>query len=418
MKTKRQIIVAAALSLIGTSATAQTDLTLLLKDGSELTGYISEQRPGDNLSITTERAVIYRRPQEVRSYIDHAIKAHDLSPQWQAWAKENGFITSDDDSFILTDIIYDYHTISNVRILEKGAKLRYIELGPNSYFVNIDSIVSITAPRRDPMMLSGINRQYQLKNGQTVTGQYVGEIPGKTLSLLTDKGYIEAVTTTDVVKDMRVKLNPNQSFIEQSDLIDIVTLNDGTRQRGVIFERNYEPQGSNKPSYLLMQCPDEQIVSINLNDISNYSKDPNPLYSPLTDIKLDSGQIAVNRMIIDKTTVAEENGIFEIKPDSTTATIAYTPVITIEMNAGKEIASTIKLLKAKKHKEEGKKKSETHYGFTFENIVKDAIIPKKASESVNGTTRLEYDLTVRGPGLYVLFDPTTSDCIFFYLTNE
>lgn len=32
---------------------------ILLKNGSELEGYISQQRPGNSFTFTTERAVIY-----------------------------------------------------------------------------------------------------------------------------------------------------------------------------------------------------------------------------------------------------------------------------------------------------------------------------------------------------------------------
>ena len=52
--------------------------------------------------------------------------------------------------------------------------------------------------------------------------------------------------------------------------------------------------------------------------------------------------------------------------------------------------------------EKGKRrKKETCYGFTFEDIVKTNIKPIKVETSVNATTRFEYK--IREEGLYVIY---------------
>ena len=63
---------------------------LLLKNGSELEGYISVQRPGENFTFTTERAVIYLLNKDLKeSIVDHEVNIKQLSPEWIKWAENN-----------------------------------------------------------------------------------------------------------------------------------------------------------------------------------------------------------------------------------------------------------------------------------------------------------------------------------------
>ena len=75
---------------------------LVLKNGSELEGYISKQRPGSNFTFVAEKAVIYMPGTEVKNIFDNEIKIKDLSPAWIKWAEKNDAFQGIGDDRVLT----------------------------------------------------------------------------------------------------------------------------------------------------------------------------------------------------------------------------------------------------------------------------------------------------------------------------
>ena len=71
-------------------------------------------------------------------------------------------------------------------------------------------------------MINGLNRMYMLKDGTSIEGQYVEEIPGKTVSVVDAAGYVNVINTNDILKFTVEKVNPQQNIIAQSPLIDIL----------------------------------------------------------------------------------------------------------------------------------------------------------------------------------------------------
>lgn len=401
------------------TASAQDNLTVVLKDGTELTGYISRQRPGENFTFTTSRATVLLPHNDVKSIIDSDVRVSSLSPEWREWADKNDAYDGMGDSRTLTlsDIITTNGSINRVRILEKGAKVRYLELTPNSFSLPWDTIEVVKADKRPKLMLSGVNRRYKLASGMEYEGQYVEEVPGQTMSLLRDNGVVEVFNTEDVMKDNRFKINPNQTLLEQSDLIDIVQLKNGGTHRGVIFERNYSDSDEITNDYLLIQLENGSTMSINLADIVEYRKEKNPQYRPLTDIVLADNQAAINRNVIRWQPTKEVSGIVTVDTDSLSLNI--TPgshqVITAEFHMDNAKAQQLKLIRIRKYQD---KKAKSHYyGFTFEDMVKNAILPKSVETSVNGISKIEYTIPTGATGIYGVYDPLTNKIVIFKIAT-
>ena len=300
------------------TASAQDNLTVVLKDGTELTGFISRQRPGENFTFSTSKAVVLLPNKDVKSIVDNEVKFTSLSPEWQKWAEDNDAYdgVGNNRTLLLSDIITNKGAINRVRVLEKGAKVRYLELSPNTYSLSWDTIEVVRAEKRPKLLLSGINRRYKLASGMEYEGQYVEEVPGETMSLLRDNGVIEVFNTEEVMKDNRFKINPNQTLLEQSDLIDIVQMKNGSSHRGVIFERNYSESDEITNDYLLIQLDNGTTMSLNLADIVEYRKEKNPSYKPVTDIELADGEASINRNIGTLISTKEISGIVTVDIDS------------------------------------------------------------------------------------------------------
>lgn len=415
MKVSKLFVLLATMLAGTTAVTAQDNLTVVLKDGTELTGYISRQRPGENFTFSTSRATVILPSSEVKSFVDSDVKISDLSPEWKEWAEEADAFSGlgNNRTLLLTDIITRYGSINRVRILEKGAKVRYLEMSPNSYSLNWDTIAAVKAEKRPKLMLSGVNRRYKLASGMEYEGQYIEEVPGETMSLLRDNGVIEVFKTEDVMKDNRFKINPNQSLLEQSDLIDIVQLKNGGSYRGIIFERNYSDSDEITNDYLLIQLENGSTMSINLADVVEYRKERNPQYRPLTDIELDSEQAAVNRNVVTPCPTEEISGIVTVDTDSLNVTIAHhiPQVIEAEYPIDNAKAQQLKLIKVRKYYD--KKAKSNYYGFTYEDMVKNAILPASVVTSVNGISKVEFKITNGATGIFAIYDPQTGKVVLF-----
>ena len=399
-------------------ASAQDNLTVVLKDGTELTGFISSQRPGENFTFSTSKAVVMLPSKNVKSIVDNDVNISALSPEWQKWAEENEAYKNTDNNrtLLLSDIIADNGTISQVRILEKGAKVRYLELSTNIYPLSWDTIKVVKAEKRPKLLLSGINRRYKLASGMEYEGQYIEEVPGKTMSLLRDNGVIEVFNTEEVLKDNRIKINPNQSLLEQSDLIDIVQMKNGTNHKGVIFERNYSDSNDTKNDYLLIQLENGTTMSLNLAAIVEYRKEKNPNYVPVTDIELTEDEAAINRNIGTLIPTEEVSGIVTVNTDSLNITVpSNTTNITAEFNMSYTKAQQLKLIRVRKYQD--KKGKKTYYGFTYEEMVKNAIIPQAVETSVNGVSKLKYTLP-NSNGVYGIYDSATNRIIIFRISDQ
>ena len=394
---------------------AQDIQKVILKDGSELVGYISRQRPGENLTFTTQSATIMTNTEKVRSIVDHQVNAKDLSKEWKQWAEKNSALmgTGDNAHLTLSDIVMSNGTVNHVRIRERGSKVKYLELRPNNYSLSWDTITMIKAEPRPKLQLSGINRKYKLRSGMEYQGQYVEEIPGKTLSLYQDDGVTLVFNRDEVLKDNRYKINPNQTLFEQSGLIDIVQLKNGKSHKGIIIERNYSDTDTISNDYLLIQAENGSIQSISLADVLEYRKEPNPAYKPLTDILLNEGEFVVNRNKVVPQAVQESKGTILFNTDSVEVVIpAGTPSteIIIESKFTDNIqASQLKLVRAKEYHD--KKEKKTVHGLTYEDIVKEAVRPQEAETSINGITKITF--SVKGHGIYSLYNPSKKEVILF-----
>lgn len=394
---------------------AQDNQKVILKDGSELVGYISRQRPGENLTFTTKRAEIMVNAENVKSIVDHQVSVNNLSNEWKLWADKNDALMGNGDNayLVLSDIITTKGTVNHVRILERGVKVKYLELIPNNYSLSWDTIARINVAPRHKLQLTGINRKYKLRSGLEYEGQYVEEIPGKTLSLLQDNGVTLVFNRDEVLKDNRYKINPNQTLFEQSDLIDIVQLKNGKSHKGIIFERNYSDADTISNDYLLIQSENGSIQSINLSDVLEYRKEPNPIYEPLTDVCLDDGEFMVNRNRVKPQTIKEFKNIIRFDIDSVKLVIPRgntSTEIVVESKFADEIQSSqLKLVKVNVYYE--KKTKDNIYGLTYEDIVKNAIQPQAVETSINNTTKIVF--SVKDNGIYSLYNSLKKDAILF-----
>ena len=62
---------------------------VILKNGTELEGYISVQYPGKKIVFSAEKAMVYLSSDKVHSIVEHECEVGSLSATWKNWAKQN-----------------------------------------------------------------------------------------------------------------------------------------------------------------------------------------------------------------------------------------------------------------------------------------------------------------------------------------
>ncbi|MBR1800921.1 MAG: hypothetical protein IJ767_05425 [Bacteroidaceae bacterium] len=292
-------------------------------------------------------------------------------------------------------------SLTNVRVLEDGINLRYLELTPNVYTFTWDDVAEIHIDRRPKTALSGIDCIYKLRSGETYEGQQAGET-ANTLSLYLPGGRMRSFNIDDVIKYTFHGINPDLDIFEQSQLLDVVSTTLGAPVRGIIIEQNYSSDKDSE-NYILIQEESGAIQSIKMSDYVATTKEENPRFKMLSDVILKEGEVMVNRKAVKYVNIKEENDVMVLDSLQMGNVIAKAANgntrITVEYRA--EGAANVEMFQLVKVVKTIVKKKEV-YSFSYKDLVNAAVRPQEVVTSVNKTTKVEY--TVTGQGVYALYD--------------
>ena len=392
---KRILFLLVALCALGTEVKAIVVQKVYLKDGSVLNGYIQRQEGDGKLTIHTDYATICINNGKATVAGEQAYGENALSQAWKDWAEKNDEFQGAKDNRTLwlgNVLVNGVLKASMVKILESGATVKYLEMSPNTYKVDWKDVKAIKGDKRNKTALSGINRVYQLRNGEQCEGQYAEETDS-TLSLYLANGSVRSFKIDDVIKYVFKPINPNQSLFEQSPLIDIVKTNHA-EYRGVIIEQNYSSKKDNE-NYVLISLESGAIQSVKVSDIVETMKEENKLYSPKFDIVLNLDEVVVNRLPVEYVKVAEVDGVLVLDSLSHKVVIQKDNLSNLSNGKNIDMWQLVKVTKLAS-------KKKTDYQFTYKDLVNSVVHAKKIEKSVNNTTRMEYQVELAG--VYALYD--------------
>ncbi len=426
---KRRIVsmLLASLCLFVDAAVIQK---VYLKNGSVLNGYIEEQDKKGNIVFCSENATICITAKDVKTEeVTYSIS--DLDAAWKEWADANDAYSGSDENRTLTlnNLTFSGSAETNrtptfegrlkqntgvqkVKVVENGVTIRYIELSPNTYNLVWDDIVAIKSDKRPKTALTGMNRDYHLKDGRTVSGQYAGETY-TTMSVYGQNGIVETFNLNELKSYTSYPINKNMDIFEQSRLLDIITLKDGSvTDKGIIVERNYETNNRT----LVIQLADGKKQTINLSDVDSYRKEVNEKYVEKNDIFLKNMDVMINRIRAVSVGVTKKESILVLDSLPRNVKIAKTgesTKVTLEYYNPNDFSDeTFILVRVNKY-EISKKKSEL--GFSTDLYDMKKISPTKKETTVNHTTRIEY--TVNNGGLFAFYNTETKKAFPFFIAT-
>lgn len=385
--------------------------TLVLNNGSVLNGYIQKQDGNGHISFQSDNATITISGKDVRAYTNEkSYKVAELDSTWIKWAEANDKFEGVGDNRTLTlfDLVLKDKTVSKVYLYERGINVKYYEATPNNYTIDWKNIKCIKCPKRSKFDLSGVNTTYQLKTGTEYTGQYAEETDS-TLSLYLTNGMIQTMNVYDVNKYIYKGINPNQTIFEQSPLLDVIRTKDGDYVKGIVVEKNYTT-GKDSEDYFVITPESGSPRTIKISNIAETMREVNPSYSPKTDIKLEVGEIRINRK--QTSIVSAKLDGSEFKFDKANGTVVSksennsTHIYVEYLNNAGGNAELFQIVKLKSEKS----KKKTTYSFSYEDIVNSAYHATNITTSVNNITTAEYVLN--GIGDFALFDSKSKKVIF------
>lgn len=378
------------------SANAIVVQKVMLKNGSILYGYIQQQDGTGKLVFHTDSALI-SIDSRCTSIVENSSGSEhmcDIFFQPDSVAYDSEFISFEDR---LRD---SQKKVANVRLVEKGAWIKYMELASNTYVITWKDIVYIQAFRRQSTALSGIDRICKMKDGQTYEGQYAEETEDLQ-KLYLSNGIVQSFKFDEAVKTTYHGINPNQDIFAQSELQDVIKTKKAGEIKGVVIEQNYEGT-KDADNFFMIQTENNSIMKVKVSDIVELRKEENPKYSPKYDIILKKGDVVVNRRNVSPVNVTEINDFLQLDSISGALAIDRDPDgktrIVVEYNSETDSnAEEYQLVKVK----QVTSKKEDVYGFTYKDLVNTTIRSNNLETSVNHTTKAEF--YVEGIGLYALY---------------
>lgn len=384
---------------------------LVLKDGSVLEGYISSQRFNGDFIFTSEKALICVPAEEVVSVSSHEVKLEQLLPEWREWAKESdvvhdGYVRMNEivrsrkirasDSMGTDSVqIIEKQQIDDVRVLEKGVTLKYLEQSLNEYSLNMNEVVCIKRNRREKAELTGLKDIITLRDlSSELEGQIIEQFPGKQVRLLKNDGLVESIMQSQILKQRKEGINPNQTLIEQSPLLDIFVLKTKKRLEGVIIEQFF---GSNElPGYLLILKKDGKTEKVAHRELAETRRVINPDYKMLTDVILSPDEIQIDRKPAKEALTEEADDFIVFLPESDSTVVQLDSIrgkLILEANFRDQHDADDLMLMRLRLNTSGEK--ELH-GFTYKNLVNFGIRCSGKEISPNQTIKLTFPIKSKG----------------------
>ncbi len=440
----KHIISIVAIFLFAHISSAQVVQHLYLKNGSVLNGYVQQSGDGQ-LTFCSENATIIIDGAKV-DISSHDYDEKSLDEAWTKWANENDaydrvggkkILTLNSIIFtsksVITDSVAEWvdetydslyvdnkadavkpsgyrfsyylqqkRNIPKVKVLEKGIKVKYLELSPNTYVLSWDDVAVIKTDRRAKNVLSGIDCTYRLQSGESVDGQPADETKN-TQSLYVKGGLVETFKVNDIVKYTYHPINPSQDIFEQSELLDVVHTTYNGEVRGIVMEQSYMSQKDSE-NYLLVRTESGETRKVAMSEFVSLRREKNPQYNPQYDVILNEGEVMVNRQKMNFVEVKEINEQLVLDSVNYANTVSQgasnTTKLIVEYNlAG--VGNNVEAFQLVKVKSLGVKKKVQIEGFTYKDLA-NCMHAYSVETSINETTKAEY--IVVGVGTYALYD--------------
>ena len=354
--------------------------------------------------------------------MEKKVQLEALSKTWQQWAEENpshvkkingqSYLALSDIYMLdktlqnLPDSLEKKHTpfwnrlmptFRNVCITEQGKIVKFLDCSNVSYNLAWKDVDFIERIPRNKKVLNGLVDEFYLRDGKVVKGQIVKTLIGKEISVLEDNNVVRVISLSDIGWHKKTALNPKQSLLQQTSLLDVISVKNGQKVSGLIVTQNYGTE--KEEGYLSVMKEDGETKRINIGEIVEMRKQLNDNYSLIIDLEVKNSELYVLRNLVTKAIIEEKDDLCLIAKKSPVLELSADTIdnklIVEQLNT--QDNQNLLLFKLRKVKVS----REIRNAFTFEDLLMNGSTPKEETVSVNNTLKQVFD--VREKGDYVLY---------------
>lgn len=379
------------------SSLAQNVEQIHMKSGSIVEGYISEQKPGKHITIQTTKATIVVNSDSLKNKVVKNIPLESLSNDWKEWAEKNKKYKSNNATkqLELCTLEFKNSKYSNVYILEKGSTIKFLDLTPNKYKFAWGEMYRSIKNKRPHNQFSGLKEILVLKNNSKVEGQIIEQIPGKDLKIITEEGEVLTYKFSQIKQIETERLSEKLDLWSQIQLLDKITVKgENSALVGFISSRTLGKE-------LVFESKDGRKRTIQLNEITSYSKIPNREYTAVYDRVLKEGEVLFNGKSAYFVTL-EKQGEYLLLGEIVSEQLSVGETACIEAKL-KDPNTPITLVKAHLEtitRQNGKKKEQIQWPvITYQDLVQSHVTVRRESTPL-GNVKISFE--VKEVGDYVL----------------
>lgn len=259
-----------ALSLGAASVSAQNIEQVYLKNGSVYEGYIAEQIPGKQLSVSTEKATIYVDEGDIAEIACASKAVAKLPSRLREWALERYDSTQMVE--LATVSLKGNKTLRNAVMLEKGSRLKLFSCTKDFFTLDWADVLKTTKTVNSDDAGRGVRDVVTLHDGQRYEGQVVEQVIGSELCIRLEDGSVRVVKLADVKSIASERIDYSVSLWEQVPLLDRIEVEGEGSVEGYIVSRILQKQ----LSIVSRDYDSERIVPI--DRVVKYHKFVNPDY--------------------------------------------------------------------------------------------------------------------------------------------
>lgn len=250
------------------SVHANGESTVVLKDGSMITGYIIVQRPGTDMLVDALSTEIADNGSNVTIKSQKNVRFEQLSREWKRWALLHKALTGNADGRFLRlyTIEADGRTFTDVAKLEGDAKnsKKYIDVTPENVSLKWNNIDEV---RKQTSNDKGLDDEIITKGGKKYKGTIVKQ-SFKGWIDIKDGSLTSRIKSSDIIETRKVGASTSTDIFASAGYTNGLLLKNGQLKEGVIVEQHYG--NSSKGQYVSLLLENGKKENVDANEIEEF----------------------------------------------------------------------------------------------------------------------------------------------------
>lgn len=404
MRTRTNYIVLTIIALLFGFMTsyARKKATVIMKNGSKITGDIVVQRPGIDMTVAATKAVLVIHDGDILTKEDKNVRYENLAREWKRWSMEAKALLGNADGRYLamcsiTTKDYNYPHIVNT---EKPDV--YLQMVPTNFTVKWGDIAEIRRETPSGKETKGIDDEVETVSGATYRGTIVTQQIGRTLSVQTGSS-IARLDMGKIREIRKVARLTSEPLYEQADYVNALVMRDGTLKEGIVTVQHYGPRM--KDQYVILSHKDGTMEKLQAANIVEYRTE----YANQEVGSYKPGRVYVNEFVIARAKTRKEHGV--------TAYIDRKVfpfpegIVTTFKAAGVKFEKAWHLIALEQVKLDNGMETQ---GYTTETKTKNSIEPSTVDMS-GGVSSISF--TYLSPGFYALVNDDNTETYIIKITK-